>query len=509
MPRGAVAQPAPQPGGTAPTVTDEANATTAGPPLSESPTSFDREVIERIVRDELRAEKARAAAAEQAPKAGSDRRMYGRWDNGYVVESADKCFRFHAGGRMEFDNCWFAQDDNLLMGTTPTQTLRDGTLMRRARFRTDGRMWGFADFVCEVNFANIQDVGNVDNGVVQVGSVGITDFHVTFRDVPCFGNVRIGHLQAPISLERYTGSNVWYYMERSTMWDAFYNPNDYQSGVAVFDSWLDDRVTLGAAAGWVGRADVQSFAFGANEGTYGAGIRGTALPAYEDEGRILVHLGAGFFHQALVDNRFNIASRPLLRAGAGGGDTPNLLFTGALFTPNGVSITNAEAAFVAGPFSVSSEYAIATIDDAFDQGAPFAGPRGDLAFHGGYVEGGLFVTPGDRRRYDKATGTWGRTVPVNNACHLVQRGLPGNWYGAVQLVARYTYLDLVSGAPVITPTTGGARAGSQHDMTLGLNWHLNPQLFFMLNYAVTHIESVVPGASGDLQGIGCRLHLDF
>ena len=149
--------------------------------------------------------------------------------------------------------------------------------MRRARFRADGRLWEFIDFACEVNFANIQDVSNVDNDIVQVGSVGLTDFYVTFREVPWLGNVRVGHVQAPISLERYSSSNAWYYMERSSMFDAFYNPNDYQNGVVVFDSYLDDRVTLAGSAAWIGKSDVQSFGFGANEGKYGVGGRVTGL----------------------------------------------------------------------------------------------------------------------------------------------------------------------------------------------------------------------------------------
>jgi hypothetical protein len=34
-------------------------------------------------------------------------------------------------------------------------------------------------------------------------------------------------------------------------------------------------------------------------------------------------------------------------------------------------------------------------------------------------------------------------------------------------------------------------------------------MWIMINGVATHIDSVVPGASGDIQGIGCRLHLDF
>lgn len=471
---------------------------------------MDRTEIQRIVREELEALESEQApspapAASESDSAATepedDRALSARWDNGFVAETADEKFRIHLGGRLEFDNCWFEQDDNLLIGPTEETTMRDGTLMRRARFRADGRLWEYTDFACEVNFANIQDIGNVDNDLVQVGSVGLTDFFVTFREVSCIGNLRVGHLQAPISLERYSSSNAWYYMERSSMFDAFYNPSDYQNGIVAFDSYLEDRVTLAGSATWIGKSDIQSFGFGAHPGKYAAGGRVTVLPVYGDEGHSLLHFGAGFFHQEFVDDRFSIASRPLLRAGAGSTQTPNLIFTGTYFSPHGGDIVNVESALVVGPFALSSEYAVGHVSDVFEQ-PDFTGPLGDVTYQAAYVEGGLFVTPGDQRRYDTKTGTWTRTNPVESSGRLC---CPG----AVQLVARYTYLDLVDGSPVLTPTMGGARAGKQHDVTLGVNWYFNSQMSIMLNYVATRIDSVVPGASGEIHGIGTRLHLDF
>jgi hypothetical protein len=34
-------------------------------------------------------------------------------------------------------------------------------------------------------------------------------------------------------------------------------------------------------------------------------------------------------------------------------------------------------------------------------------------------------------------------------------------------------------------------------------------MWFNVNYVASHIDSVVPGADGNIHGIGCRLHLDF
>jgi phosphate-selective porin OprO/OprP len=475
---------------------------------------FEGGTVQWMVPDGLNVEQARATSAVQPAadagwtEIGADRTLVARWDNGFVAETADKSFRIHLGGRLEFDNSWFDQDDNLLVGPSADQEMLDGTLMRRARFRADGRFWEFIDFACEVNFANIQDVSNVDNALVQVGSVGLTDFYLTFREFPWLGNVRVGHVQAPISMERYSSSNAWYYMERSSMFDAFYNPNDYQNGVVAFDSFLDDRLTLAGSAAWIGKSDVQSFAFGAHEGKFGYGARVTALPVYEDEGRMLVHVGAGYFHQTLVDHRFSIASRALLRAGAGSTQTPNVVFTGTFFTPNGADVVNAEAAVVRGPFSLSGEYALTHVNDVFAT-SDFTGPRGDVTYYAAYVEAGWFVTSGDQRRYDRKTGTWARTLPTENAYLVRQDGGALFCHGAVQLLARYTFLDLVDGDPVLTPTSGGARAGRQQDITLGVNWYLNSQAWFAINYVATHIDSVAPGADGDIQGIGCRMHFDF
>jgi phosphate-selective porin OprO/OprP len=511
-------------------------------PQQPARADIDRQAIQKMVREELQAEKARALKDAEKDKAskdaekdktkkdtekdktkkdtekdtdsewikvGKDRTLRPRWDNGFVAETADESFRIHVGGRLEFDNSWFAQSNNLLIGPSPDQRMLDGTLFRRARLRADGRLWDLVDFACEFNFANIQDISNVDNSTVQVGSVGLTDCYVTFREVPCLGNVRVGHVQAPVGLERYSSSNAWYYMERSSLFDAFLNPNDYQNGVVVFNSYLDDRVTLAGSAAWIDKSTIQSFGFGANDGKYGFAARLTGLPVYANDGRTLVHLGADYYHQDLVNHQFSVASRELLRAGAGGSDTPNLVFTGTFFSPNGADLFDVEGAVVLGPFSLSSEYARVHVNDVFDEVVPvLAGPRGNVTYQAAYVEAGLFVTPGDYRRYDKKTGTWARTVPVENAFLLK----PDHWifgHGAVQLTVRYTYLDLVSGAPVLTPTSGGARAGRQQDLTLGVNWYLNSQTYVMLNGVFTHLDSVVPGASGNIQGIGCRVHIDF
>jgi phosphate-selective porin OprO/OprP len=481
-------------------------------------TPAERDAIRQMIREELKAEQD--AKAEQKSQEGQTEKaeekldLTGYFANGFRWRTEDKAFVFHIGGRLEWDNAWFTQDNNLLLGPSAGTHFQDGTAMRRARLRADGTAWELMDFVCEVNFANIQDVSNVNNQDVQVGSVGLTDFYLTFHEMPIVGNLRVGHFVAPFGLERYTSANYLPYMERSSIFDAFWGPNQRQSGVMVFNSYLDDRVTSAAAFTRVGRANLNSFAFMAEDGVYAGGVRITGLPLYQDEGKVLIHLGANYFHQGVPDKSFALANRMPLRAGAGSDEVPNVLATGTFFTPGGANIADLEWAMILGRFALSAEYAVVRGGPVFENfdGVRFSGPRGDVSYQAVYVEAGWFLTPGDHRRYDPKTGTWDRTIPVENAVGV--SGEDGHWCfgrGAVELLARFTWLDLVSGNPPLTPTssTAGARAGRQRDLTLGINWYLNPQTRLMIDYVWTHVDSVVAGASGDIQGIGARIHFDF
>jgi phosphate-selective porin OprO and OprP len=472
-------------------------------PVPAAPAA-DPDALRAMIREELKAEQKKVAESNRFG-------LQSIFQNGFVAETEDKAFQFHFGGRFDYDNAWFTQDGNLLIGSGPGTRIQDGTELRRARLKADGRVWDFIDFVAEVNFATIQEIPNTDVSTVPVGSVGLSAFNLAFRDLPV-GNLRVGFFKAPYGLERYTSANVLYYMERSSIFDTFFNPNNLQSGLQFFDSYLDDRVTLNTTITRVGSQTLNSFGFMAEDGLYAAGARVTGLPIYEDDGRVLMHLGLNYFCQGLSEHSFALANRMPLRGGAGSTQVPSLLRTGTFFSPNSGMIVDAEWAFVYGPFSMSAEYAVAAVNDVFDKfdGVRFSGPRGNASYSAWYVEGGYFLTPGDRRRYDKANGIWDRTIPVENV--FLVRDDTGNWChgtGAVQLVARLTYLDLTSGSPVLTQTSGGARAGTQRDVTLGVNWYLNSQTHFMVNYVWTRLNSVVPDANGDIHGLGVRLHFDF
>ena len=424
------------------------------------------------------------------------------WDYGPVLESPDKEFRFHFGGRLDFDNTWYHQSQDLPF------LLQDGGDMRRARLRADGTIGTTIDFVTEVNFANIQDVTNEDS-TAQVGSVGLTDFYVDFKQVPLVQNLRVGHFHEPMGLENLTSSNNWYYMERSPAHDAFLQPFNYVTGIETFNAWCDDRVTGAVAFERVGKQDISPFGFGSGPGKYAVTGRVTGLPFYEDDGRRLLHLGIGYTYGG-TENNFYAANRPLVRAGAGSQDVPNVIYTGTFYTPDAVQIADAEIAAVLGRLSLSAEYQRAMGTNLYGQlnNGVFSDPRGNVAYQGFYTEAGFFLNPDDYRRYDKKDATWGRQVTPGDSS-TAQTYSPWLFAGhtPVQLLCRYSYLDLASGNPVLTPSSG-AQAGIEHDITVGLDWYINPQVHFMVNYVYSRLD-YVNNTSGNINGLGCRVHMDF
>jgi phosphate-selective porin OprO/OprP len=423
------------------------------------------------------------------------------WDNGAVMESADKAFRLHVGGRFDFDSTVYHESNGLPFD------LQDGSDMRRARFRADGSIGEYIDFVTEVNFANIQDVTNQDTTTL-VGSVGLTDFYATFKQVPFFHNVRIGHFKEPIGLEHLTSSNDWYYMERSSGHDAFLQPFNFVNGIESFNTWCDDSVTAAIALTRVGKQTVTPFAFGAGDGEIAVTGRVTCLPIYEDDGRRLLHFGVGYSYGGTDNNNFSTANRPLVRAGAGSMEVPNIIATGSFFTNDPVQFLDFEFAAVHGRYALSAEYQAAYGHNVFGQlnNGVFSDPRGDVTYQSFYVEGGFFLNADDYRRFDKQSAVWGRQY----AATCESGGSQSPWlfdHTPVQLICRYTYLDLASGNPVLTPSSG-ALAGWENDITAGVDWYINPEVHFIVNYVYTHL-TYVNGTGGDINGLGCRLHLDF
>ena len=130
-------------------------------------------------------------------------------------------------------------------------------------------------------------------------------------------------------------------------------------------------------------------------------------------------------------------------------------------------------------------------------------PHGDYFAQGWYVEGLYFLT-GEHRGYRREQPSYDRIRPSTN--FFLTRGPhhPLFGQGAWEVGVRYDLLDL---------TNHGINGGTTHAVTLGLNWHLNPNMKVQWNYVWMdrgfEPVNVTDRRPGELDAFGMRFHWDF
>jgi phosphate-selective porin OprO/OprP len=419
------------------------------------------------------------------------------WDNGLVIESANDQFHLHIGGIGQIDTVFLIGPQSLFETTGGGSSSNNGvgnaqaTFLRRAILQADGDIFGLFDYSIQFDFANASN----DNSGLQPPSFGnLTsspaplNIWMQVRDVPYLGNIRVGNQDKTIGMENNTSAAFHPFMERSDNNDAFYGPfdNGFALGISAMNWTASERLT------WrYGIFQPATNVFGVALNKYTVGARVTALPWYEDEGRQLIHVGLGYWGGELVQNELRDRARPVLR-NAPGFAVPVLVDTGEV--PGSKQYTIApEFALVWGPLTVQAEYAAQFFTDAI---APNGQNQGTILYHGGYVEALYFLT-GEHQEYIRREGVFGRVVPRNNYSWTRGEGLKG--CGAWQLGARFSYLDLNDKA---------IQGGQIYDWTFGVNWFLNPNMKFQLNYIAEHRDA--PGVPiGWINGFGLRAAYDF
>ena len=93
-------------------------------------------------------------------------------------------------------------------------------------------------------------------------------------------------------------------------------------------------------------------------------------------------------------------------------------------------------------------------------------------------------------------------MPRKNAYWVEgKKGAPNeSGWGAWQVGIRYNYLNL---------NDKQINGGVLDDITLGLNWFINPNMKFQWNYSVTNRHSPGGLSDGMIQGFGTRFAMDY
>lgn len=378
---------------------------------------------------------------------------------------------FQMGGHIHIDYLWIGQDEANRLSVGDAE---DTFGFRRARLTARGAAFDVVEYAIGFDFA-------------LAGRPSFLDNYIGVHDLPLLGSVLAGHFFEPFSLERYTYVRYTTFFER-TLADTFAPARNL--GIMA-------RNTIGQkqrgtwAVGWF-RSD--SDVFGGDftdEGGNAVTGRGTWLP-YDDQqdgGRSLVHLGLAFTHRAEARREVRFLSFPEARAGAPAAEgIPPFVDTGFIAAHSDQRF-GTEFALIYGPLTVQSEYIYTAVEQ-------IGGPR--LAFHGAYAFVSYFLT-GENRTYNRALGTMDRVYPFENFFRVPTDQGVETGCGAWEVAARYSFIDLDS---------QNIRGGTLRNVTLGLNWHLNPYTRVKWEYIHAQLNREPVGDSA-AHIAGMRFDIDF
>lgn len=381
-----------------------------------------------------------------------------KWDNGFKLESADKNFKLKFGGRIMIDHAFFSQDDNL--DTHFGQLLTtSGVEFRRARFFFSGLVYGNVEFKLNIDFAN--------------GNTVMKDAYIGIKDLPILGNIRVGHVKIPFRLNALTSSKYSTFMEPAQLIDFTSVRNN---GILIFNDFFNKKLSI--QTGLFRNASSSTGNDLVANSSYTFVGRATSFVLNDKENKQFLHLGMAFSYKRPNDKKeFRIASRPEAHLSG-----LKYINTGIIEDVDNISMVNFETAFVKGPFLFQAEYLIADVNT--DTG----NAQISYNFSSYYGEVSYFLT-GEHKKIKSSYAGFDRVKPKNNY------GGKNKGSGAWEVALRYSNSDL---------NNKDIFGGEQTDVTLGLNWYLNPVTRVMFNQVWGKIENF-----GNVSVSQIRFQIDF
>jgi phosphate-selective porin OprO/OprP len=321
-----------------------------------------------------------------------------------------------------------------------------GQEFRRVRFFSSGTMYSNINYKLQLEFAG--------------GKIAFKDVFIELNKLPIKGNLRVGHFKEPLRLEALNSSKYITFMERGL--PIAFAPE--RNTGAMYHTTFGDKLSI--QSGVFRNSD----AFG-NDKSATNNVNVTSRITYlamNDDSKTL-HLGASNSIRKNSGNSYGFSSRAENHLG-------NKLMSVSFEDVDKTNILGGEIAYVNNALSVQAEYLQATVIGTTE-----------TALSSYYGQISYFLT-GESRSYKSSLDGFSRVKPNNNY------GSGGK--GAIELVARTSSMDLTA-----------ANEGALNDITLGLNWYLNPHTRVMLNYVMGEMtkgtEVIVENA------VMIRVQLDF
>ena len=353
-----------------------------------------------------------------------------------TLKSANGDFMYKMDARLYLDAALYSEDEDVL-------DLHSGSEIRRMRFAIKATLW--KNFIAEIDFDFAKN------------EVDIKDAYLGYRTSNTM--FKVGNFRSPFSLEEVTTSRYISFIERGLP-NAF--PTGRLLGLAGYKWGRNWQIAAGIFGQEPGDTDEDALddeeeLEKSDEGYTVAG-RFTIAPYLKEKN--VVHVGASFAYKTT-----NAFTEKMRFRGYDESKTSKVRFlsTGKQKDVDHATLLGLETVFQFGPFHFQAEYIKANVARL-----PNEKGRVDYSLSGGYAFVSFFLT-GESMPYYADQGEFGRIFPKSKK-------------GAIELLARYSWIDL-------NDLDADVEGGEGKNFTLGLSWYLNPNYKIMFNYtSVDHDE---------------------
>ena len=328
-----------------------------------------------------------------------------------------------------------------------------GSEFRRVRLYSSGEMYGTVKYKLQIDFSG--------------GNISFKDVWMELNKLPIQGNLRAGHFKEPLRLEALTSSKYITFMERGL--PIAMSPE--RNTGAMYHTTIGKKLSL--QTGVFRKSD----AYG-NDKTANNNINITSRVTYLaiNNGDRSLHLGIANSKRKSDDKTYSFSSRAENHLG---NKLMNVEFNNQV---KDINIFAGEIAYVNGSLSLQAEALQTNVNTDIGQ----LNTPSDHKIISYYGQVSYFLT-GESRSYKSSFSGFGRVNPENNYGE--------NGWGAFEVAARFSGIDMQEN-------------GSLEDITIGLNWYLNPNTRIMFNYVKGEMVNEL-GAITIENAVMMRVQLDF
>ncbi len=366
-----------------------------------------------------------------------------QWHTGTTIKSDDGNFKISSGGRIYYDIAYFNQD-KAIEDSLGSKTF--GTEFRKVQLYFGGKLYGNIKYKTQLDFGG--------------GKIAFKDVWIELTKIPILGNLRLGHFKEPMRLEALSSSKYGLAMERSFVSGVLGERN---TGAMIFNEFMNKK--LGIQFATMFNADKWGNDKNNNEFMNIDG-RVVFLPVNNETSTI--HLGTYYSYRTNKNKKFSWELKPDAHMG--------LYYINYSMNAENMNVYGGEFATTWKPFTFWAEYINQVVN----------GVTNDYNFGAYTVYFGWFIT-GEHRSYKNTASGFNRIHPKKN---LGKGGL-----GAFELIARYSSVNF---------NDKDANGGQMNDITVGLNWYMNPSCKLMINYV--HSQRIGIGNANIFE---MRTQIDF